>query len=341
VLLRAALGDRHLFASLALAFAAAAAAEEPPALESTAERYFNAETYCEAGTYGVRLSAGERFSLDKFAGCAHHDGRFKFFEEPGRGQIISWTDGETLYRYWQSNGQYREYPLSEAANMNVFGYRSVGAAFLQSRLFTRGAKDDPSLTGYRPSPALSSVEHTVFERPDERWPGQSGRFWVRNADKAIFKYEEARNGEVMRFVELSSQEVGRPLADAELSHPVSPLTYVSLQNNPAAFFTGLFLGALLAGAAFWTWRFARATSLDEVLRKRRLLWKVQLWGFGVTGVLIGALAVLSLVMPDSGHPPFIVVVVVMAIGWAVASALAALFTLVSYAVQRLVRSAQP
>ena len=319
----------------------AAAAQAPPSLDSIAARHFAAETYCEAGRYGVRLSASERFSLDTFAGCAHRDGRFKFFEDPGPGQIVSWTDGETLYRYWQSNGQYREYPLSEAANMNVFGYRSVAAAFLQSRLFTRGAKDNPSLAGYRPSPALSSAEHAVFERADERWPGQSGRFWVRNADQAIFKYEEARNGEVMRFVELSSQEIGRPLADAELAHPVSPLTYVTLQNDPAAFFSGLFLAVPLAGAAFWTWLFARAASLDEVLRKRRLLWKVQLWGFGVTGVLIGALAVLSLVTPDSGHPPFIVVVVLMAIGWAVVFALTALFTLVSYAVQRLVRSAQP
>lgn len=200
-------------------------------LEALAARYFDAETYCEAGTYGVRISPKESFSQDKFAGCAHRDGRFRFLEHSGPVQAVTWSDGETLYRYWQSNGQYREYPLAQAAKMNAFAYRSTGAAFLQSRLSTRGAINNPSLTGYTPSGDLSTPEHMVFERRDEGW-GNIDRLWVRNADKAIVKYEQARNGEVMRFVELSSQEVGRPLSDAELSHRVLSFTHVSLQNNP-------------------------------------------------------------------------------------------------------------
>lgn len=324
---------RLLYGLLLLVLGAAMPARAQE-LEVLAARYLDAETYCEAGTYGVRMSPKEAFSQERFSGCAHRDGRFRFLEHPGPLQVVTWSNGETLYRYWQSNGQYREYPLAQSGKLYFFGYRRAGAAFLQSRLFTRGAYENPSLGGYARSGALSTPEHMVFERRDERW-GNTERLWVRNADKAIFRYEQARNGEVLRFVELSAQEAGRPLSDAELSHRVSSLTHVSLQNNPAAFFAGLVLAVVLAAGAFWAWVFARTPDVDEVLRKRRLLWKVQLWGLGAAGGLTGVLALLSVAIPGGGHPPFIVVVMVMALWGAVVFGLAALFTSMSYPVQRL------
>ncbi len=328
---------RTVVAGLLLLVLGATAPARAQDLEAIAARYFDAETYCEAGTYGVRISPKERFDESKFSGCAHRDGRLRFVDHPGPAQIVSWSDGQTLYRYWQASGQYHKYPIADAARMHALPYRGAGPAFLQSRLFTRGIYDNPSLTGFAPSSAMSTPEYTVFERLDQR-SGNTNRLWVRNADKALVKYEQARDGEVMRFVELSSQEVGRPLADAELSHRVSPLARVSLQNNPAAFVAALFLAALLAAGAFWAWVFLRAQSLDDVLRKRRRLWKIQRWGVSVTGGLIGILAVLSLVFPGSGHPPAFVVVMVIALWWAVAFGLTALFTWVSYPVQRLLAS---
>jgi len=324
----------RLIALFALALAASAAPSQapPPSVEAIAARYFQADTFCEAGTRGSRVEPRENFSRMTFAGCAHRDGRFKYIEHPGPGQVVSWAEGEKFHRYWESNGQYREYALGDG--LSLWGYRSAGSPALQSRLFSSGST--PALAGYAPSGTLSSAHYTVFERfRDQRW---SERLWVRNEDQAIVKYEEARDGTVLRFVELTSQELDRPLGDAELSYRVPPFAHISLQNNPLAFFAGLFAAAVLAGALFWSRLFARAPSVEEVLRKRRFLWKLQLWVFGGIAAFLAVLAALTLATPDSGHPPFIVVVIVVAVWCGAAFALTACFTLTSYAVQRLVAS---
>ena len=83
---------------------------------------------------------------------------------------------------------------------------------------------------------------------------------------------------------------------------------------------------------------ARAPSLEDVLRKRRRLWRLQLWSFAVALIVIAALAALTTTGRDSGHPPAIVLVYVLAAWCGVAFALTAFFTLTSYPMELLFRA---
>jgi hypothetical protein len=56
--------------ALALAASAAPSQEPPPSVEAIAARYFQGDTFCEAGTRGSRVEPRENFSPMTFAGCA-------------------------------------------------------------------------------------------------------------------------------------------------------------------------------------------------------------------------------------------------------------------------------
>ena len=314
-------------------------AQAPASLASIADRYLGADTYCETGKWGMRDSPAHGYTEVTFARCAHSDGRFKLIEFADRPQkFIIWADAAKHYRYSESGRVYQEYPADKPYISSPYGARGeVFPAFL-SRLFpwravarSGGADPAPHLEAFVASSALSTERHTVYERfaDDQQRTGE--RVWVLNRDRSIVRWEGLQGGEIHRFVEITSQEINRTLTDGDLSHDVPLFARYSLQNNPLVFITGLFVAAGLAGVLFWAWLFARAASVEDVARKRRKLWRFQLWTGGATGVALAALAVLSL--GSRGHPPAIVLVFVAAIWCAGAFGLTALFTLTSYPVQ--------
>lgn len=320
-------------------------AEEAASIDAIAARYLAAQTYCETGKWGMRDQADHGFMQVAFSLCAHRDGRFKYVEHADQPhKTINWSDARKYYRYSEYGGIYQEYALDDSSVSALFGLRRAASPAFQSRLFNwdsgrlAGMDAARSLQSYKASAALSTPEYSVFERFNDQYPRESERLWVRHKDGSIARYEGLRDRVVLRFVEISSPQLNRPLTDADLSYDVPLSTRYSLQNNPRAFVGGLFILAALSGGFVWAWLFARATSLEDVLRKRRRLWRVQLWSFGVIAIALAVLAVLAAIGPDSGHPPAIVFVYVAAVWCAVAFALAACFTLSSYPVQLLFRA---
>jgi hypothetical protein len=314
-----------------------------------ADRYLGADSYCETGKWGMRDSPAHGYTEVAFARCAHSDGRFKLIEFADRPQkFIIWADSDKHYRYSESAGIYQEYPVDQPYINSPYGARGETYPAFLSRMFAwramgpSGAADSASrLEGFRASGALSTGQHTVYERYVDDQRGVGERLWVLNKDRSITRWEGLQGGEVHRFVEITSQEINPRLAEEDLSYRVPLFVRFSLQNNPKAFIAGLFVASALAGMLFWSWLFARAASVDDIARKRRKLWRFQLWTFGVIGAVLAALAVLASIGGDRGHPPAIVLVLVLAAWCAVIFALTALFTLTSYPAQRLLGRGKP
>lgn len=333
----------HLLALLTLALLPIPAlAQEPVSIESIAAGYFGGETYCETGKWGRRDEPKHGFAELAFSRCAHRDGRFKSVEHVDRPQKeVIWSDSHRLYRHAEAAGFYREYPLDDPFLSTFPGNRSELYPLYLSRLFNQYSPNAPDRTStrylrsYKANSALSTTQHSVFERFDDENHRNSERLWVRNADKSIVRYEGLRDGAILHFAEIASLQVNRPLAAAELSHDVPLLVRYSLQNSPWVFIAGLFAAAAFAGALLWGWFFHRAASFEDVVRKRRRLWRVQFRAFAGTAIVLGALAVLAIIVPGRGHPPGIVLVFVLAIWCSVAFALTTCFTLMSYPVQWL------
>lgn len=331
--------------SLAAALAPLAAlAQEPVSIESVAARYLAAKTYCETGKWAMRYEQAQSISPPiAFTGCAHHDGRFKHVEHADQQRkIMNWSDdGIRLHRYSEYGRHFGNFSLGDHV-VSAWGYRRESLPALHSRLFTwdsarlAGKDVAAALPLYRLSPALSTPEYWVFERPGEDGK-TSERLRVSVKDRALVRYEALRGSDVMRYVEITSQEIDRPLTDADLSYEIPFFARYSLQNNPTVFIAGLFAAALAAGALFWGWLFARAEYREDVLRMRRRLWKVQIWALVVTAAILGVLALITSSGRDSGHPPAIVMVIILAVWAAVGFALLASFTLASYPMQFLFR----
>ena len=82
------------------------------------------------------------------------------------------------------------------------------------------------------------------------------RLWVLNANRSIVKFERLKDEDVLRFVEITSREVDRPLTDADLWYSAPLLARYSASNNLPVFIGGLIIAASLLGALFWGWLFA-------------------------------------------------------------------------------------
>jgi hypothetical protein len=269
--------------------------------------------------------------------CAHEDGRFKFVQDPGRpGQVTVWSDNRRLHRYVEYGRGYQTYALNDPEAGHIYGPPREASPALHSRLFrwaTRtgaGLDLSRSLQDYRINDGLSDARSAVYERFDTDHKG-SARIHVNVQDRAIVRYETFYGGALRGFVEVSARELDRPLSEEDLSANVPVTARLSLQNNPAGFIAGLFLGDAALGLAFWWWRLSRAGGAEGVARLRRWLWRLWIWAFVAVTLVLGALAALT--WGGSGHPPAIVYVLVMGVWAAGAFGLFACFLLASHVAQ--------
>lgn len=334
----------RLILLLALALAPlSAASQDTLTMESIAAAYFNATSYCDSGRRGARIAPGDPFMEERFERCAHRDGRFKYVEMRGQGiHELRWSDAERFYRYLPYYRRYQAFPFGNRY-MHFEHYRARDQVFpvFVFGLFASGQGDIADnaertryLKSYAINPALSTSLHTVFERSTAFTTGTNvnmvmrTRLWVLNATRAIVKYEQITNEDVMHFVEITSSTFNRVLTDADLRYDAPLLARYSLSNNLPVFIGGLIVAAGLLGALFWGWRFARAAHIEDVLDKRKRLWRWQFIGFGGLAILLAVLAAIT--AGGSGHPPAIAYVYVLAIWCAVAFSMTACFTLASY-----------
>ena len=322
-----------------LAVIAAARAAEPAPLESLAAPLLKARTYCESGKWGTRFGSDPYMGETSYRVCAHSDGRFKFVRDPGQPQqLVIWSDGRRLHRYVVYSRTYHQYELSARDAVSEYERPRETAPALHSRLF-RWATRSPagqgllgSLRGYRINDELSDARHTVYEQRDSDGRG-SARIRVAAADGSIVRYEAWYDGTLRSYLEVTSREVDRPLAESDIGHDVPLLARLSPQNNPHGFVAGLFIIAAIAGLAFWTRRFARAEYPEDVVDLRRRLWRYFAWSLGAVVTVLLLLTVAT--WGGSGHPPAIAYVMVMAVLAAIAFGLMACFLLLSYAAQAL------
>ncbi|HYG54073.1 MAG TPA: hypothetical protein VD965_02125 [Burkholderiales bacterium] len=325
---------------IALALCAGAASAQDLSFEAIAARYLVAQSYCDAGKRVIRHGPPINSThSETFSRCAHRDGRFKHVENPGdRGELVSWSDGKKHRRFFLYNRFYQEHSLDDAMHYDLYRNRSeiypvFVFRFLSSepRELTERERRTKWLQSFKPVASLSTPQVTVFQRAEVE------RMHVRNADRMIVKHERLVNGEVSGETVLTAAELDRPLGAADLSHDVPLHSRFSPQSNFPAFVAILFVAVLLAGGAAWGIGFARASDPEVVLENRARLWRFQMWAaIVVTGLLV-VLAIVTSIGPQSGHPPAIVYVMVLAVFAAIGFGLLACFTLASYPAQWLLR----
>ena len=322
-----------------LCLTGATIAQEPPSLVPVAERYAKAQTYCETGKWGFRTELKYPFQETAFKGCAHRDGRMKYVEHVDRDrQVYTWTDAAGFYRYSEYGSFYKTY--TERDFPTHWEYRRERVPALTSRIFAWDAEHlegrDPlrGLAAYKPKAALSTPERTVFERALDAYERRAERLYLSNRDQTLVRYEQLKDGVVMRYVEVTAQ-LDRPVQDADLAHQAPLSVRFSFDNNQPVFLAALFGLVTLISGGIWAGVFARAPDRNAVLDGRRKLWRFYFWALGGTAVVLLLLAALSIVAPGKGHPPAIVAVFVLAFWAALGFGLLACFTLASYPVQWL------
>jgi hypothetical protein len=289
----------------------------------------------------MRWEPHHPFQETAFKGCAHRDGRMKYVEFIDRDrQVYTWADAAGFYRYSEYGNFYQTY--TDRDFPTHWGYRRERLPSLTSRIFAwdsdhlEGRDSLHGLAAYKPKAALSTPERTVFERFLDAHERRGQRVYLSNRDRTLERYEELKDGVVMRYVEVTPQLDG-PVSAADLVHRAPFWTRFSFSNNRPVFLSALFALTVLLGGGVWAWLFARAPDRQSVLSGRRKLWRYQLLALGGTAIVLALLAVGTLVTPDRGHPPAIVGVIVLGF-WAVLGfGLLACFTLASYPVQWLLR----
>ena len=319
-------------------FAAAAWAQEPITVESVAQAYFASSSYCDAGKWGQRIAQGQSAVREEtFQRCASRDGRFRRIESMGAtGSEIRWSDGRLFYRYLPQYERYQALPLDDSITYGLYkNHAEIYPAFMfelfsaEPRVFTDPSRRAAYLKAFVPSPGASNAQYTVFEHPvpGTRW---SERLWIRNADRSIARWESFENDVLMRYTEVTSQEFNRALGEADLSTEVPAFARYSLMNNPRVFLSALIAAPGVLGLLVWPWLPRAAYD------KRRFLWKLQFWIYGVLGAVLLVLAGLTL-PGGGGHPPAIFFVLGMAVWVGIAFAMTGLFTLASYPAQLIAR----
>ena len=252
-------------------------------------------------------------------------------------RIWNWSDARKFYRYSEFGDFYREYALTELEGLPFMTFRNEARPGMRSLLFVWIAPPR-SFQSFEPA-ASPTPDRSAFERVVG--PRESLRLWVSSKDGAIVRFERLRDGVVLHFVDIASQRIDLPIAEADLTHRAPLFTRYSLANNAAVFMAGLFVADVLVAALAWVWVFGRAKTADWPIRARRRLWRIQLWAALATVALLALLAVVALTGHDRGHPPAIVLVFVLAVWCAVAFGLAACFTLTSYLIQPIFRRRLP
>ena len=319
-------------------------AAEPVSVESIAAGYMGADSYCDAGKRGWRDDPGKPYTQElAFERCARRDGRFKYVEtDKHSGATVNWSDAKQYYRYLEYGRRYQELSLDDSFLYGHYRDRSQTFPVFVFGLFSADPRDliDSAsraryLQSYKLSNALSTPEYSVFERFDA-YEKNGERLWVLNASRSIVKYEGLTGGDVVRFVEITSRELNRPLADADLWYDAPLSARFSLANNPMVFIVGLHIAAGIFGALVWGWLLARAPAIEDVLRKRGRLWRWVLWSFGGITIALAALAVLT--AGGGGHPPAIVIVWVLGLWCAVGFGVMACFILASYPMELLFKA---
>jgi len=326
------------FLAAAIFLAAGARAEEPLTLESVAQAYFASSSYCDAGKWGQRVGPAQGAVREEtFQRCASRDGRFKRTDSMGPGgKEIRWSDGKLFYRYLPQYERYQALSLDDAVTYGLYRNRAEAYPAFMFEIFSAEPRDftDPVrraayLKAFVPSPGASNAQYTVFEHPipGTRW---SERLWILNADRSIARWESFENDALMRYTEIASHQFNRALGEADVSYEAPALARYSLMNNPQVFVSALIAAPGILGLLVWPWLPRAAYD------KRRFLWKLQFWIYGILGAVLLVLAALT--WPGGGgHPPAIFFVLAMAAWVGIAFAMTALFVLASYPAEFIAR----
>lgn len=331
---------RRIVGACMVLAAVPALAQDAVSLRPMLERYARAKTYCESG----RVSESPGHPPYQFTFCAGDGGRFKLVTGSGSGQTVTWAHGDQVRTYSPASGELKDYPRDP---QYTYGFRFGGGrppAAYSHLLWTWGVRRLDtldrldSIDGFAPQPALSTPGTTVLER---RRAGGATRLHVRNADQVITRYEADHDGRTLQYVHLDSVQLDGPLADSDLSHAAPLLAHVSFRHSPLAFLLFVLGGSAAAGALGWSWFVVRAADARNALRLRSRLWRVQAVAFVAIAAVLGVLAVLTIIGEDSGHPPAIVMVLVLTAVCGLVFAALACATLASYPVHWLLRRPAP
>jgi hypothetical protein len=204
--------------------------EEPLPIESIASGYFNAGSYCDAGKRGWRPEPGQPYTEETFERCARRDGRFKYVEKLRDDvNVVNWSDAKQYYRYLPYGRRYLELQFDDPVLYDIYRDRSqIYPVFVfemfsaEPRRITSETERATYLRSFAVNEARSTPQHSVLERNEELFNSAKvrivwrERLWLLNTDRSIVRFERLKNDDVLRYVEISSREVGRSLTDADL-----------------------------------------------------------------------------------------------------------------------------
>lgn len=321
----------RLFAALLPALALPCPHAHEVSLDAVVLRYRAARTYCESGKWFYPLTGEVRFSL-----CAADDDRFRFVQHAGEpSEEVFWASPGKLHWHRRDTRAYEERPR-HAAQMEGFapGRRPAATSRLLRETWGRGGGVDGQapLAGFAPNPELSTTTHAVFARHDPQL-GVIEHLSLRRSDGAMVRYEQMAGSVLRHYVELSAVRLDPVLGRADLEFRPPALQRFSPQNNPAVFFAGLLLGAAVAGGAAWAWMFTRSADSERVLNLRSMMWRCWRRALAVAAAATGVFTLFALARPATGHPPGIVVPLLLALWAGAGFAVAACALLASYPVQ--------
>ena len=293
-------GRRREFLAIAL-FAPAAVFANDAIAERVLTAYTSLEGYCDT----VTLQSHE-LALE-LRRCYTRDGRYKRIEQVARNgyRDVRWGDVAHAYS-WSTlpDGSTNHYAEQPARTFSDAGHPEGLAARVLSPFLPSERTDDQARDTLRSMDAIENGAETIILQRQHKSPAGTNvvdRVWVRQADGFVVRAEETWDGRVASSATLVEARANPTLTRADLTESAPFFQRYSLKTRPMEFTGGLALLSFLVGIALSVgWRRPR---------NWRRIWLVYAKGIGITIALLVVLALLSL--GSGGHPPAIVVPMIL------------------------------
>jgi len=306
---------RQLTLMLALLVPISAVADDTVA-ESVLTAYTALEGYCDT------VAVQDQQQSSELSRCYARDGRYKRseqFVEPWGFRFVQWGDTQRANRWSTHGGSTTYYAEDRARDWRTDGPPDGLAARALSAFLRSAQTEDQARGTLRSMQVVEDGADIVLQRQHASPVGTDvvNRVWVRRAEGFVIRAEETWNGRVAWSATLIKVRANPLLTQADLAETAPFFQRYSLQTRPRAFTGGLTAVAFAAGLI-----------LSVAWRRQRNWRRIWLNYAKGIGAVIASLAVLSVLsLGGGGHPPAIIVPVILGMYAALAALALAAFML--------------
>lgn len=304
-------GSGRALSALVLALlASATTVADATVAERVLTAYSALNSYCDTVTM-----QDSQLVLEKRR-CYTRDGRYKHSEQlerPIRQRHVQWGDTVYAHRWHTDDGGNTIHYSEEPTRDWHAGGLPEGLTTRALSAFLRGTGTEAQARNILHSMEVveNGVETTVLQRSHKSPVGTDvvNRIWVRHADGLVVRAEETWNGGVAWSASLVEARANPSLSQADLAETAPFFQRYGWKTRPRAFASGLAVTAFVMGLVVSiAWR--RTRNWPRI-------WLVYAKGVGTTVVSLAVLALLSL--SGSGHPPAIILTMILGVFAALAA----------------------